>query len=162
MCGRTVFRVIPKEEMWESQSYWKCFYGNTPVLIRKNQCEAKYIQTRTPQLVSQLAGIKLVSEWMYWATPSWLNWETSQSRTKRTTVPSPRCVGTMGTTIVNLNWLFEESWSQGQFNNKSIEEFDHGSAWTLAAWLKHASRTNPQGWVADGLVIRSNIPRAGG
>ena len=35
-----------------------------------------------------------------------------------------------------------------------IGEFDSGSERTLAAWFRHASRTIPQGIVAEGLVTR--------
>ena len=35
-----------------------------------------------------------------------------------------------------------------------IGEFDSGSERTLAAWFRHASRTVPQGTVAEGLVTR--------
>ena len=37
---------------------------------------------------------------------------------------------------------------------KLIGEFDSGSERTLAAWFRHASRTVPQGTVAEGLVTR--------
>ena len=56
-------------------------------------------------------------------------------------------------------------WGRVQRHSK-IEEFDPGSARTLAAWLKHASRTikAPSGvyTVAKGRGIRSYVPRGRG
>ena len=54
------------------------------------------------------------------------------------------------------------------FKKLLIEEFDHGSDWTLAAGLTHASRAETKGclhlWrrAADGWVMLGNMPYGGG
>ena len=54
------------------------------------------------------------------------------------------------------------------FKKLLIEEFDHGSDWTLAAGLTHASRAAAQrnlflGWrAADGWVMPGKLPGRGG
>ena len=44
--------------------------------------------------------------------------------------------------------------SSAPIKDVPIGEFDSGSERTLAAWFRHASRTVPQGTVAEGLVTR--------
>ena len=57
------------------------------------------------------------------------------------------------------------SWNFGS-EKTLIEEFDHGSDWTLAAGLTHASRANEGSLLpdlaADGWVMRRKLPDRGG
>ena len=48
------------------------------------------------------------------------------------------------------------------FEKTLIEEFDHGSDWTLAAGLTHASRAGFSDLAADGWVMRRKLPDRGG
>ena len=66
--------------------------------------------------------------------------------------------------FIEPNILFSNKCSQTIL----IEEFDHGSDWTLAAGLTHASRAVTESslllcWrAADGWVMLGNMPLGGG
>ena len=83
--------------------------------------------------------------------------------------------------IIFIDWMVEitrslfekylsENWWAKICSHKLLmiltEEFDHGSDWTLAAGLTHASRAGKSSLLlnlaADGWVILRNLPNSGG